>query len=373
MEVEEFRGGAVRPARRIIEAERARSAAEVLLDDVADFVRRFVVLSDVQRDAVVLWVVHTHVFDCFDATGYLLVTSPTARAGKTVALEVLECLVRMPWRPVDLTPAALFRTIGERKPTVLVDEVDALAESKALRAVLNSGYRAGAVVTRVETVMGMRMPVDFPTYSPKAPAGITGQRPPLHSTTLDRCIEIRLQRKLPSDPVERFLRSRVRAEAAPLQRRLEEFRLDRYDRLIDADPEVPEQLDDRAVECWWPLLAIAELAGGTWPKRARRAASELSGGRDDQYQGIALITDIHAVFATRNVSKISTNALLLGLRGLDEPEFDGIYHHMTGKNLANRLRAFGIRPHTDRFAPGEGPRRGYSETDFADAWVRYLA
>jgi hypothetical protein len=46
---------------------------------------------------------------------------------------------------------------------------------------------------------------------------------------------------------------------------------------------VPYGLNDRACDNWSPLLAIADLAGGEWPQRARAAALDLSGaGRDDE-------------------------------------------------------------------------------------------
>ena len=45
---------------------------------------------------------------------------------------------------------------------------------------------------------------------------------------------------------------------------------------------MPAGLDDRAADCWRPLLAIAELVGGDWPERARAAALALSGGEAKQ-------------------------------------------------------------------------------------------
>jgi hypothetical protein len=35
---------------------------------------------------------------------------------------------------------------------------------------------------------------------------------------------------------------------------------------------LPSGLNDRAGEIWEPLLALADLAGGAWPGRAREAA-----------------------------------------------------------------------------------------------------
>ena len=47
-----------------------------------------------------------------------------------------------------------------------------------------------------------------------------------------------------------------------------------------ASPSVPDELNDRPADNWDPLLAIADLAGGDWPARARKAAIELSRDAD---------------------------------------------------------------------------------------------
>src|SRR5437762_7840615 len=42
------------------------------------------------------------------------------------------------------------------------------------------------------------------------------------------------------------------------------------------DSAIPSALSDRAADNWRPLLAVAALAGGTWPVRAYQAAVVLS-------------------------------------------------------------------------------------------------
>ena len=44
-------------------------------------------------------------------------------------------------------------------------------------------------------------------------------------------------------------------------------------RLAEADPDVPDELHDRAADNWRPLLDIANAVGGDWPERARAAAA----------------------------------------------------------------------------------------------------
>jgi integrase len=62
----------------------------ILLDDVVAFIRRYVVLTDVQADTLALWTAHTHAIDAAETTPYLAITSPEKRSGKTRLLEVLE-------------------------------------------------------------------------------------------------------------------------------------------------------------------------------------------------------------------------------------------------------------------------------------------
>jgi Protein of unknown function (DUF3631) len=85
-------------------------------------------------------------------------------------------------------------------------------------------------------------------------------------------------------------------EFAELRRLAKRWAFDNFDKLTDPDPETPKQLNDRAADNWRPLLAIAELAGGDWPKLAREAACLLSGEVDTDAMGIELLKDIRAAF-----------------------------------------------------------------------------
>ena len=63
-------------------AEQVDSAA--LLDSLCQHLKRYVVLPEHAAEALALWILHTWVFECFDITPYLSITSPTKRCGKTV-------------------------------------------------------------------------------------------------------------------------------------------------------------------------------------------------------------------------------------------------------------------------------------------------
>ncbi len=232
----------------------------VLLDDVRAFVRRFVVLTATQADAVALWVAHTHVFDAFGITPYLAVTSAEKRSGKTRLPEVLELLIREPLPTANISDAALFRVTNDKQPTLLVDEVDALFSNKLpreeLRGILNAGYRSGAVVHRMGGSNNTSLQT-FSVYCPKAFAGIGNCLP---DTISDRSIPISLKRRTRDESVERFRLRDVEAEGHALRDRLTDWLEPQRDHLHASRPRLPDELDDRAQDVWEPLLAIADIA-----------------------------------------------------------------------------------------------------------------
>lgn len=125
-----------------------------VLEEIRRYYRRYVVVTDIQADAIALWVVHTYVYDEFRATPYLHFWSPEPESGKTTSLEVLEPIVRDGFVVDDATGAVLYRFVDDRKPTLLFDEVDGVFskkddDSKVVQKILNSGYKKGKRVLRM--------------------------------------------------------------------------------------------------------------------------------------------------------------------------------------------------------------------------------
>jgi hypothetical protein len=161
----------------------------------------------------------------------------------------------------------VFRVVEVARPTLLVDEADTfLPGNDELRGVLNSGHRRGGSVIRV---VGEAMEVrEFSTFAPAAIAMI-GHLP---GTLADRSIAISLKRKRADEPVDSFRYDRTQ-ELDQLARMCARWAADNIERLRAADPAVPANLYNRAADNWRPLLAIADAAGGEWPRRAREIAA----------------------------------------------------------------------------------------------------
>jgi hypothetical protein len=253
-----------RPLSRSPTGKEGRRMSATLLDDVCAFLRRFVVLTDHQATAVTLWAAHTFVFDAFSCTPYLAITSPEKRSGKTRLLEVLELLVREPLSTANISDAALFRAIDKKRPTLLIDEADAIfgkrsREREELRGLLCAGYRRGAVAHRMGGQNNTTLQT-FQVYCPKAFAGIGDCLP---DTILDRSIPIRLKRRTREEQIERFRIRDVEPEGHELRDRLADWLEPQRAHLSEQRPALPDELDDRAQDNWEPLLGTADLTKGS--------------------------------------------------------------------------------------------------------------
>lgn len=343
------------------------------LDATSAFVRRFVVLSEHQVAAVALWVFHTYSADAAESTPYLSGTSALPRSGKSRMLEALELLVRQPLPTANISDAALFRAINKLRPTLLFDEIDSVFGPKArdredLRGMLNAGYRRGAVCYRMGGANN-RVLEAFDVFCPKAFAGI-GELP---QTIRDRSIRIRLERRTREEPIERFRRRDANVDAEPLRTALASLAGHHVGRLTDARPELPEELDDRAQDVWEPLLAIADLAGGDWPERARQAAVALSSDaeREDDTSSVQLLRDLHTVFHANGTDRYKTADLIAELSKIEEsPWGDWFGKPISAQMLGKLLKPFRIRT-MPVWVDGE-KHRGYKAEQFEDAWLRVL-
>lgn len=346
-----------------------------LLDEVRDFVRRYVVVTDAQAIVLALWIAHTHAIDAAETTPYLTVTSAEKRSGKTRLLEVLELLVRAAVRASNLSDAVLFRILSVSTRTLLLDETDAVFAPKSnreeLRGLLNAGYRRGSPAYRMVGEGAKMRAEPFECFGPKVLAGI-GELP---DTIADRSFPIRLKRKAAQEDVERFRRREAAEAAESIRAALKAWGTEDADQLDAIRPHLPDELDDRGQDAAEPLLAIAEVAGGEWPEQARRALVALrseQAGADDETIGVRLLVDVAAAFERTEADRLSTERLLELLMEDDEaPWTEWHGRPLTARGLARLMRPFSIRSGTVRLADGATPK-GYKRESFVDAWTRYL-
>jgi len=116
-------------------------------------------------------------------------------------------------------------------------------------------------------------------------------------------------------------------------------------------------------------VAVADLAGGEWPARARKAAVTLAAAAEQaaaEDLGQRLLADIRDPFADFTIGFMASRELTNRLTKLDDAPWHDL--ELTTRALSDRLRPYGIRPRRNE----TGTTRGYRLEDFADAFGRYL-
>src|SRR5262249_53582366 len=143
----------------------------------------------------------------------------------------------------------------------------------------------------------------FPAFCAKALAGIGRCLP---DAVLDRSIPIELERQTREKKAERFREREARAVIAPVYEELNALaqRPELIEELKAARPLMPEQLNDRAQDITEPLVAIADMAGGEWPEKSRRALVKLYRQEEDEDKGVKLLVAIRRVFDDKQAEKL---------------------------------------------------------------------
>src|SRR5262249_16662632 len=174
-----------------------------LLDALRAHFKRYVVLPEHADIALALWTLNTWVFESFDITPYLSITSPTRRCGKTVLMTLLYWLCRRGKKSDSMSKPAIYRSVDTERPTLVLHHVASVLDPRDERqGILCGGFERNGFVEVCEgegTAITTRL---FSTFCPKA-FGLIGQ---LTATFTDRSIVIPMQRKTPSEKADRLRR-----------------------------------------------------------------------------------------------------------------------------------------------------------------------
>lgn len=221
-----------------------------LIEEHLDFPRQGI------ANVVVLWIFGTYLHRLLGVFPYLAITGPKGSA-KTKLLEVMDRLAFNALFTVNITQAALFRSIQATRATILLDEAESLSgdeRSGDLRQLLHSGYRKGASVVRASAEgFGLQK---FDTYGPKALANIRGLEPVL----ADRAIPIHMWRTVAAQGAKPVRQSD--SEWGEVRAGLYSFALTQSQRVWDiysAEDSGLFRYTNRMGELWRPILALASL------------------------------------------------------------------------------------------------------------------
>lgn len=369
-----------KPAAPPLAADKAAKLSSELLTMCRTWIRRFVVLSESQAIVCAVWLLHTYVWEIASKTPYLHIYSAEKEEGKTQLVATLAALACKQQTAEEISGSALRRVPGQLKPTLFLDEMDAMLrgdkdKAEAIRGLLNSGYRAKGCALLCGGKESNFALERFPSFCPKVLAGI-GQ---LWDTVAGRSIPIELHRMAADQSVEDIDDDDVvEALAQPILNALERWGEGVLPQLKQIAVEKVPGLKHRQQNISKPLVQIVTLAGPEWTEALTKALRELfqvTGSGDDS-TGVILLDDIHSIFAERHpklhIPSKELAAALNEIEGRPWADWGRSEKGLTANQLAKQLRKYHIHPHVITPA-GETSFRGYEKSDFTDAWKRYCS
>jgi putative DNA primase/helicase len=352
--------------------------AGALLRELSAQVEKYLVIHNKHAaTAIILWIAFAWIHDVATYSPLLVIQSATEGSGKTNTSKLISFVTPRSKIVTEPSPAGIYTLIDERHPTLILDDADELLARKSdLAHIVNSSWTNGIPLPRK---IGGRA-VEFDVFCPKVLNGID-VLPHLKPTTRSRCITVGLMPKLPSEAVTDFDKAADDPNFLPLRRKLARFAADNKAAIKIASPVLPEGYTNRLKDNFKLLLAIAEVAGGIWPQRARAAAVALTKEFDEPSARKQLLMAFRDLFRKRADLRGGTRlyssqvpGLLLGIDEDTWGNFRGDGRPITSKGVADLLRPFGIRP--KHFAvPGSDPPttvRGYEVKQFETAFKYYL-
>lgn len=316
-----------------------------------------------------IWTMGTYLYQIFSSYGYLWVTSPVKRCGKSLLLDLLSHLCyNATGRMVTPSEAAIFRIVDANNATLIIDEVEALRskdreKNAGLLSLINAGFQRNSVVPRMEAHGKSFIINYFDTYSPKVLAGINS----VVDTIEDRAFRILMARKRKGEQVNRFNLRKCESSLALLVDDLHLWAQQNAAKVAVeyeiVDSTSLENLDDRAKDIWEPILAIGGVVKKEKPESDKllpvltALAQDMGEIRKDKESSEEAIPAMLVV--VKNLIPESEEELFIPSEELLEnvKKEEALCFLTSKKKVAVFLGRYGLSPILQR--QGAKPTRGY--------------
>ena len=175
---------------------------------------------------------------------------------------------------------------------------------------------------------------------------------------MSRAVVVRMRRRAPGQEVRRYRERIPRPQGQELRGKIAAWAESVAGRVGDPWPDLPDGVDDRPADVREPLVMIADLAGGDWPRGSPAMPAPLSSRAQVRMtKGIPtrLLADLRAVFG--DAEALWTEPILDRLRKLEEAPWVTGTGTRYGPRPGERLEPYGIK--SGEVRKGEANRQGY--------------
>lgn len=367
-----------------VPAQGARAGRAVLpllgpVDAVAMFaaargvLARYLAEPATTTDALVLWALHAwFVRACGDAhapfeiSPRLVLAANDARADHARALRLIGWLTPSPLIVARTVAAHAVHALAAERPTLLIDDVaGGMLYRRDMRTLIAAGAQRDGLFLGAATKRNRsgRMACFAPTAI--ATAALLPD-------------DLRVRAIVVAMAPAPAARARAALGDAPDDVLLLRAQMQAFAAATPVDPAAAEAMMPRAFgtaarENWAPLVAVAQAVGADWARDAIAAALALQARDPAPASNLALLADIRALVPMGDGAGPTTAHLIERLTADSERPWATIRRgrKLDARELAERLRVFGLRPATIRLGQ-DAFARGYRREDLRDAFERYL-
>ena len=229
-----------------------------LAQRVRSFIHRYADCDPIFESVIVLFVLHTWLYERFGSVPNLRLGPGDPETGKSRITFTAGALCYHPLSLVGaMTPAPMYRLIEAVGGTMLIDEADFRDTEigAEIVKVLTSGYHQNGFVMRMEKdEQGKFVPKLYSVFGPKI---INGRQRFKDDAVETRCLSYVPQPTTRTD-IPRQLPDAFHKEALELQNQLLKFRFDYFDSL-QPSMELVGEVSARMNEIILPLLTVCSL------------------------------------------------------------------------------------------------------------------
>lgn len=250
------------------------------LSGAARFLSRIVYAPPEEKDACILYFAATHGVAGLNTIGRLLVTSPDHGAGKTTVLDAAAMMCQNPWMADPTKWALQSKFMEPDQPTPLMDEISQVFGPNGTRGRGNPLYKPLVEGYRKTATMSVSIDRTATDISSFCACVMAGKGPSVAPEDLrSRCVIIRMRPAPSTVELEDSLDAGVEADGKRIGEQMHSWVSLVADDLADMARTTKKKhpaLRGRKLQVWGSLFAMADLAGGDWPKRCMAAFMKLA-------------------------------------------------------------------------------------------------
>lgn len=338
-----------------------------ILDLVQQTLKDRVILREAEMVSVILWIAHTYVYNEFKLSPLLFVTSGDPGCGKSTLLHTVVKMCENGTVTGRTTEASLARAKPPHgRLTVALDQMDnsLMKDNGAMIDTLcASRERDKKSMLSEINIETSNWEVTYRDLFYPIAVGKIGDLP--DRALNDRCLHVRLHPATEEESNWLFRNDPGPVDPSIVSKLKEWFEREKH--LLSRIPALPPGLYNRARDKWTPLLSVADLAGGDWPEKARRAAVDMDVEKEQEEE-------------TRQVVLLRALVDIIGSHW----KHDNIFVHLVREELESRghtptskywpsnlLSKVGVKS-VPIYIPGMKLSRGYKINQIREAAERYL-